>query len=196
MTRNGALSTTLGRTLLTYTSFYCVYFGIPQWLQYSRGMDPIEAGLTMLPVAVVGVFATMAGSWTYCRYGARRTLIVGTSTLLVGGVLLACVERSTSPLLVLLLVAAALGIPNGFNNIGNQNLINSVTSVEEVGTAIGMYRTFVYVGANMSVVVLQVCAGGVIDDAGLHRIGWFIAASGGLLFIGVLLSRTITRRER
>jgi MFS family permease len=196
MTRNGALSTTLGRTLLTYTSFYCVYFGIPQWLQYSRGMDPIEAGLTMLPVAVVGVFATMAGSWTYRRYEARRTLIVGTSTLLVGGVLLACVERSTSPLLVLLLVAAALGIPNGFNNIGNQNLINSVTSVEEVGTAIGMYRTFVYVGANMSVVVLQVCAGGVIDDAGLHRIGWFIAASGGLLFIGVLLSRTITRRER
>jgi MFS family permease len=191
LTRNRALGATLGRTLLTYTAFYCIYFGIPQWLQYSRGMSATHAGLTMLPVAVVGIGATMIASRTYRRYGARRTLVVGTSALVIGGALLASVERSTAPLLVLLLVAAILGIPNGFNNIGNQNLINAVTSVEEVGTAIGMYRTMVYIGANLSAVVLQVCAGNVIDDDGLHRTGWFIAAAGAVLLIGVLSSRSI-----
>lgn len=94
-------------------------------------------------------------------------------------------------MLVLLLVAAVLGIPNGFNNIGNQSLVNSVTSVEEVGTAIGMFRTMAFIGANLSVVVLQVTAGHEIDDAGLHRMGWFIAATAFVLVVGVALSRNM-----
>ncbi len=195
LARNRALSATLARTLLTYTAFYCVFFGIPQWLQYSRGMSATEAGLTMLPVAVVGIGSTLFASRTYRRHGVRRTLTVGTCALLVGGLLLASVESSTAPIVVLLLVAAVLGIPNGFNNIGNQNLISSVTSVEEVGTAIGMYRTVQYVGANLSAVVLQTTAGHVIGDDGLHRTGWFIAVAGVLLLIGVLTSRNMGDRR-
>jgi len=195
LARNRALSATLARTLLTYTAFYCVFFGIPQWLQYSRGMSATEAGLTMLPVAVVGIGSTLFASRTYRRYGVRRTLTVGTCALLVGGLLLASVESSTAPIVVLLLVAAVLGIPNGFNNISNQNLISSVTSVEEVGTAIGMYRTVQYIGANLSAVVLQTTAGHVIGDDGLHRTGWFIAVAGVLLLIGVLMSRNMGDRR-
>ncbi|MEN0137809.1 MAG: MFS transporter [Rhodococcus sp. (in: high G+C Gram-positive bacteria)] len=195
LARNRALSATLARTLLTYTAFYCVFFGIPQWLQYSRGMGATEAGLTMLPVAVVGIGSTLLASRTYRRHGVRRTLTVGTCALLVGGVLLASVESSTAPIVVLLMVAAVLGIPNGFNNIGNQNLISSVTSVEEVGTAIGMYRTVQYIGANLSAVVLQATAGHVIGDDGLHRTGWFIAVAGVLLLAGVLMSRNMGDRR-
>ncbi|MBC2640213.1 MULTISPECIES: MFS transporter [unclassified Rhodococcus (in: high G+C Gram-positive bacteria)] len=195
LARNRALSATLARTLLTYTAFYCVFFGIPQWLQYSRGMSATEAGLTMLPVAAVGIGSTLLASRTYRRHGVRRTLTVGTCALLVGGLLLASVESSTAPIVVLLLVAAVLGIPNGFNNIGNQNLISSVTSVEEVGTAIGMYRTVQYVGANLSAVVLQTTAGHVIGDDGLHRTGWFIAVAGVLLLVGVLTSRNMGDRR-
>lgn len=191
LVRNRALSGTLGRALITFTCFYCVFFGIPQWLQYVRGMSAIEAGLTMLPVAGVSVISTIVGSRLYRKAGARWTLLVGTLALLIGGVLIASVERSTAPILVLLLVGAVLGIPNGFNNIGNQSLVNAVTSVEEVGTAIGMYRTMTFIGANLSVVVLQVTAGDEIDDGGLHRMGWFIAATAVLLFVGIVFSRSI-----
>ncbi|TWH09404.1 putative MFS family arabinose efflux permease [Rhodococcus rhodochrous J45] len=190
LVRNRALSNTLVRTMVTYTCFYCVFFGIPQWLQYVRGMSAIEAGLTMLPVAGVSVVATIAGSRLYRRAGARATLLVGSVALLVGGILIVSVERSTAPLLVLLLVAAVLGIPNGFNNIGNQSLVNAVSSVEEVGTAIGMFRTMAFIGANLSVVVLQVTAGNSIDDdEGLHRIGWFIVAAAAVLVAGIVFSR-------
>jgi len=194
LARNRALSATLCRTLLTYTTFYSIYFGIPQWLQYVRGMTPIDAGLTMLPVAIVGMVSTMAGSRTYRLFGARHTLVIGTCALLVGGVLLAVVERSTAPLVVLLLVAAVLGIPNGFNNIGNQNIINSVTSVAEVGAAIGMYRTVQFMGANLAVAVLQLTAGPIISDDGLHRTGWFIAATAAALLAGVLCSQSMPAR--
>ncbi|NDK91252.1 MFS transporter [Gordonia desulfuricans] len=191
---NRALSATLGRTLLTYTCFYCVFFGIPQWLQYVREMTPIEAGLTMLPVAGVSVIATMIGSRTYRRYGARTTLLIGTAALLVGGILIASVEKSTAPILVLLLVAAVLGIPNGFNNIGNQNLINAVTSVDDVGTAIGMYRTMAFIGANLAVVVMQLTAGATITDDGLHSTGWFIVVVAAVLLVGVVMSKNMGPR--
>lgn len=191
LVRNRALGNTLARTLITYTCFYCVFFGIPQWLQYARGMSAIEAGMTMLPVAAVSVFATIAGSRLYRSAGARPTLLVGSIGLLVGGVLIASVERSTAPLIVLLIVAAVLGIPNGFNNIGNQSLVNSVTSVDEVGTAIGMFRTMAFIGANLSVVVLQIAAGSEIDDDGLHRMGWFIVAAACVLVVGLVFSRNM-----
>ncbi|MBD0863447.1 MFS transporter [Gordonia sp. zg691] len=186
---NGALSATLVRALLTYVCFYCVFFGIPQWLQTVRGMTPIQAGLTMLPVAGVGVLATAIGSRTYRRYGIRATLFVGTLALVIGGLLIAAVEKSTAPVVVLLIVAAVLGIPNGFNNIGNQSLINTVTSVDNVGASIGMYRTVAFIGANLSIVVTQLLSGGVMNDDGMKRVGWFIAIVGAVLLVAVLRSR-------
>ncbi|MGW0173081.1 MFS transporter [Rhodococcus sp. NPDC003322] len=188
---NGVLSATLARTLVTYTAFYCVFFGLPQWLQGGRGLSPAEAGLMMLPVAGVGVFATMTASRVYGRYGARRTLLVGTTGLLAGGLLLALVEDSNSPVWLMLVVAAIVGIPNGFNNMGNQNLVNAATGVRDVGTAIGMYRTVQYVGANLAAVVIEVTMHGGATDPGLHRTGAAIAAIGAVLLAGVLFSRSL-----
>ncbi|MET0797505.1 MAG: MFS transporter, partial [Rhodococcus sp. (in: high G+C Gram-positive bacteria)] len=187
-------SMTLGRTLLTYTAFYCIFFGLPQWLQVARGMSPISAGLFMLPVAAIGIFATMSASKVYGKFGARITLLIGTAALAVGGILIAFVESSSTPLVALLLIAAILGIPNGFNNMGNQNLINSVTTSADVGTAIGLYRTIQYIGANLAAVVIELTMRGTIDDAGLHRTGGTIAVIGIALLVGVVFSRTLRSR--
>ncbi|OYD68206.1 MFS transporter [Rhodococcus sp. OK302] len=188
---NHALSMTLGRALLTYTAFYCIFFGLPQWLQVGRGMSPTTAGLFMLPIAAVGIVSTMAASRTYGLYGARITLLIGTAALAVGGLLVAFVESSSTPLVVLLVVAAILGIPNGFNNMGNQNLVNSVTTSADVGMAIGLYRTIQYIGANLAAVVIELTMRGTIDDAGLHRTGGVITIIGITLLVGVVFSRSL-----
>lgn len=188
---NHVLSATLARTLVTYTAFYCIFFGLPQWLQSGPGFSPATAGLMMLPVAGVGVFATMVASRVYGRHGARPTLFVGTAGLLTGGLLLAFVESSATPIVVMLLVAAILGIPNGFNNMANQNLVNASSDVRDVGTAIGMYRTIQYVGANLAAVVIEVTMHGDAGDAGLHRTGAVIAVIGAVLLAGVLFSRSL-----
>ncbi|MFC9788739.1 MFS transporter [Rhodococcus sp. NPDC127528] len=191
LARNRMLSTTLARTLATYTAFYCIFFGLPQWLQGARGMSASAAGLMMLPIAGIGVFATMIASRVYGRYGARRTMLAGTCGLTIGGLLLAFVETSTAPVWSILLVAAILGVPNGFNNMGNQNLVNASASARDVGTAIGMYRTIQYVGANLAAVVIEVATHGGPSDAGLHRTGTVIATIGAILVVGVLFSRTL-----
>lgn len=193
--RNRALSMTLGRTLATYTAFYCVFFGLPQWLQESRDFSAMAAGLLMLPIAGIGIISTMIASRTYAAHGPRRTLFIGTLGLALGGVLLTTVEGGTTPIVVLLAVACVLGIPNGFNNMGNQNLINTVTDAQQVGTAIGMYRTVQYIGANLSAVVIELTMHGTVDDVGLHRTGLAIAVIGGALLAGVACSRTLRQRR-
>ncbi|MFT3659887.1 MAG: MFS transporter [Gordonia sp. (in: high G+C Gram-positive bacteria)] len=188
---NRPLRATLVRTVVLYTCFYLVFFGIPQWLQNARGMTATEAGLTMLPVAAVSGVMTFVGAAVYQRFGARVTLVIGTSSFLVGGILLALVERSSTPLSVILIVAAILGIPQGFNIIGNQNLVNASTSPDEVGAATGMYRTMAFVGANLAVAVLTLTAGHEFDDAGIQRTGWLIAAVTALVLVGVVVSRNM-----
>lgn len=189
--RNRALSLTLGRTLLTYTAFYCVFFGLPQWLQGARGFSSGAAGLLMLPIAGIGIGATVLATRLYGARGARPVLLVGTLGLTVGGLAMVFLGSSSTPVVVLVLVSCVLGIPNGFNNMGNQNVINAVTGVREVGTALGMYRTVQYIGANLAAVVIELATRGVVGDQGLHRLGTVIAVIGVVLLVGVIGSRTL-----
>ena len=192
---NRGLLQTLIRTTATYAAFYCIFFGLPQWLQAGRGFDASTAGLVMLPIAVVGIASTMLATRTVARHGIRRALLIGSVMLVVSGLLLAFVESAQSNIPVLLLVACVLGIPNGFNNIGNQNAVSAVTTVAEVGPAIGMYRTVQYVGANLAAVVIELANKGGATDTGLHRLGIFIACVGVALVLGAAFSRRLQQAD-
>nr|WP_027498998.1 MFS transporter [Rhodococcus sp. 114MFTsu3.1] len=193
LVRNRSLSATLVRTLLTYVAFYSVFFSVPQWLQYQRGMTATETGLTMLPVAIVAMGSTYVASKVLARYGIRFTLIVGSLALSIGGLLLATVERSTAPIVVVLLVAAVLGVPSGFNNLSNQSMVNFATSVDEVGTAMGMYRTVQFLGANLAAAVLQFTAGPDVGDGGIRDTGWVVIGISIVLLTGVVVTGSLTR---
>ncbi len=194
LARNRALCATLGRTTLCYVAFYCVLFSFPQWLQTSRGMTPVQAGLMMLPLAATSILTSMLATRSFWRLGARVTLAAGMCSIVAGGVLLGLLVTADLSATVVLLVVAVLGIPNGINSIGNQTLINSVTSSNEVGLAIGMYRTVQFLGANLAAVILQLTAGFEIADTGMHLIGWVVTGVGILLMIGVMISTHIPPR--
>ncbi|MEU6646291.1 MFS transporter [Saccharomonospora sp. NPDC046836] len=189
--RNRALSGTLARTVLTWTAFYAVYFGFPQWLQSARGLTPAEAGMMMFPLAAVGVFCVLLATRTCRVAGPRRSLLWGTSALAVGGGIIAVAAASGIPELILL-VAVVAGIPNGFNNIGNQTVVDLATPDDDIGTAMGLYRTTQYIGANFAAVALEIVSGPTMTDAGFGRLGWLIAGLGALLLVSTLAARSLS----
>lgn len=191
MLRNRPLAMTLGRTTVTYTAFYLIFFGLPQWMQAGRGMSAGQAGAIMLPLALVSIVSTFTATRIYTRYGPRRTLFVGTVGLTVGGAMLATVVDSTVSVAVIVVIAVILGVPNSFNNIGNQNIINAVTTAQGVGVALGMYRTLQYIAANIAAVIIELCMSGGIDDDGFHQVGMVMAGLGVLLLAGVVSSRSL-----
>lgn len=188
---NRALSFTLARTFMLYTGFYCIFFGVPQWLMSARGYSAMTAGLLMLPLAISGICATTAAAAIHSRRGPRLTLTVGMVGMTIAGAALAIAETTTTPLIGLVFVACLFGIPNGLNNIGNQNVINAVTDVHEVGTAMGMYRTVQYIAANLAAVVLELAVRVGGEGAEMRSVGVFLVAVGIVGLIGVRGSRTL-----
>lgn len=200
---NRQLANTLGRTMVTYAAFYCLYYGLPQWFEQGAGMSVSQAGAMMFPMAVVSVGSTFVAARVIAVRGPRVVLGIGGFFLLLTGLALALVEDSSTPVWMMVIIALIAGVPNGFNNIGNQGLINTVTSVEKVGTATGIYKTSQYVAANLSAVIVALCmSAGAGDgsagatDAGLHFTGWAIAALGAVMTLGILFARKMPVKVR
>ncbi|GAA4209580.1 MFS transporter [Actinocatenispora rupis] len=190
--RNRALTGTYLRTALTYVAFYAIFYGLPSWLEQGRGLDAAQAGLVVLPIAGLGVFMTVLATRLVRTRGPRAPLLIGSLGLLAGGVVLATVVHSATPVLVLLAVSAVLGIPNGFNNMGNQTAMYAAAPADATGAASGLYRTSQYVGANLAAALIEVLAAGTDPDSGLHRLGIAVAVVGAVLLAGSLLGRRRT----
>jgi hypothetical protein len=119
-------------------------------------------------------------------------LIIGSAALLIGGLLLAGPLHSGSALWPLVGVSALLGLPNGFNNVGNQTEMYRAADRRSVGAASGLYRTSQYIGANIAAAVLELAFAGPPSDPGLHRMGLVVAGASAVL----LAAAVITGRRR
>ena len=182
---NRALTATYVRTGLTYVAFYSVFYGLPMWLESARGLAPAQSGLVVLPMAVFAMISVALASRVLRRGAHWPVLVAGSAVLLVGGLALMWLH-ATSAVPVLLLVAGVLGIPNGFNNIGNQTALYQQADAAHAGIASGLYRTSQYVGANIAAAVLELCFAGSASDPGLHRAGVVVAVISAVLLVGAL----------
>jgi MFS family permease len=190
---NRPLTATYLRCGLTYVAFYAIFYGLPAWLEQARGLRAAEAGLVLLPIAGLGAITVVLATRLERRTGPRGLLLFGSGVLLLGGLALTCVGVST-PVVALVLLAAALGVPNGFNSLGNQTALYRAAPADQMGGASGLYRTSQYVGANLAAAVIELCFAGPVSDAGLHRMGLVVAAISAVLLVTALSSRHLRRR--
>ncbi|SFS78061.1 MFS transporter [Saccharopolyspora flava] len=189
-----ALSLTYLRTVVTYTAFYCVFYGFPQWLEESRGLGPVGAGLVVLPISAVGVVATLTANRLQRNRSHWLSLTIGSAALCAGGALL-LVPGASAPIPLLLVIAAVLGLPNGFNNMGNQRAMYAVAPAWAMGAASGLYRTSQYVGANLAAAVLVLTFGARPTDAGLHRMGLAVAGIAAFLLVTAVYGTAVERHR-
>jgi MFS family permease len=183
---NRPLSRTYARVAITYVVFYTIFYGVPQWLEQGRLLSSAEAGLVVLPIAGMGIIATIVAT----RRPRLPLLVIGSAGLLVGSLALLLIGGST-PVVLLVLVSAVLGIPNGFNSLGNQTAMYAAAPAEQVGTASGLYRTSQYIGANLAAALVGSGLGDHATDSGLHLLAAVLSViSAGLLAVALF------RRQR
>lgn len=187
---NRALTATYLRTAVTYVAFYLIFYGVPGWLEQGRGLDPGRAGLVMLPLAAIGATTAMAAGRLERRGGPRVLLVTGSVVLVCAGLALA---RTTAgaPIVLLVGLAALLGLPNGFNSMGNQTALYRAAPAGQTGAASGLYRTSQYVGANLAAALMELAFAGPPGDAGLHRLAWLVVGIGTALAVTAATSRQL-----
>jgi hypothetical protein len=183
---NTALTTTYLRVGLTYTAFYLIFYGLPQWLEQGRGLSVTVTGLVMLPLATVGAATVLAATRLARRAGPRPLLIIGSAALLLGGAMLVgaravgavAAGRGECP------ARAAQRLPQrgqlggdvrggrpGFDGRG-------VRAVPHLA----VHR------ANIAAAVLELTFAGPPSDAGLHRMGLVVFAAAAVLLAAALAS--------
>jgi MFS family permease len=193
LARGPALLGVLGQQAAIQLVFYSVFYGLPMWLEEVRHYPVEQAGLLMLPVAMLGVLVTPVAARLVSRFGPRLPLVVGSVGLVVGSLLLFTLGDAT-PAIGILGVSAVLGLPNGLNNMGLQAALYSAAPPEAVGLAGGLFQTARYVGAILSTALLGLVLETHLDSAGLHRIAIVTTVLAALLVPAALSVRRRGRR--
>lgn len=168
--------------------FYTVFFGLPLWLEEARGYTPGMTGVLLLPVAGIGVLSTPVSARLIARSGPRLSLIVGSFLLLLGCFLLLALNVTT-PVPVLLVIGAVLGVPNGFNNLGLQAALYEAAPASQIGAAGGLLQTCRYIGAIFSTALIALILGTSATSEQLHTLALIIAVISALLVVASMLTR-------
>ena len=190
LARNGALSRTYVRLFLVYLLAYTMTYGFSQWVQDVAGYSSDVAGYMQLPAAIV---AGVASFLIARKTAVRGPLIVAAVVPIVGGALLLLLHTG-SPVWLLVLAPALFGVPQALASVSNQAALYRVVPAEYIGTAAGLSRTSVYIGA----IAASSLIGGVFGQApttpDLHVLAWVIVGVAVLLSALTIGDRALGRR--
>ncbi|HWN29684.1 MAG TPA: MFS transporter [Actinomycetospora sp.] len=186
---NLPLLATYARALLAAVTSYAMLYGYTQWLEQGRGLSPQAAGLVLLPVFGAGlVVSTITGR----REEIRGKLLVGAvGQVLLAGLLLFVEPQSA--LWFLLLLGVVAGVPQGLNNLANQNAVYRQADAGRLGSSAGLMRTFFYLGA-----ITASAANGIVfrDGAtttGMHELALVMLAAAVMFLVLTLADRSLRR---
>jgi MFS family permease len=188
--QNKPLLVTYARQLLTGVVMYSVVYGLPQWLEHGRGLTPSQTGLVLLPMFATAMVTTVL---TRRQRGVLGRLGVGSALQLVACLALLAVHDAT-PVVVLLVILAAFGVPQALNGLGNQYALYLQATPAQIGAASGLFRTFMYLGALISSAATASAYREAADTPGLHELAVFAAVCGALLLATVVVEALVRRR--
>ncbi|MEW1777294.1 MFS transporter [Streptomyces sp. NPDC086777] len=186
---NVPLVVTYVRQLLAYTTSYAFLYGYTQWLEQGRGLSASTAGLALLPLSAAAlVTATVTGR----REAVRAKLVIG-SVLQIAGCAALLLVGAGSPVWLLLAVGALLGVPQGLLGLAAQTALYRQADPERIGSAAGLLRTFMYLGALGSSAATAAFYPHRADTGGLHGLALFMLAGSALLLAITLPDRSLAR---
>ncbi|QCU49272.1 MFS transporter [Burkholderia pseudomallei] len=187
---NRPLVATYLRCIGTYMVFYAIFYALPMWLQDVKGLAARDAGLVMLPISAFGTVTTLVATRLTHRRGSRPVLVFGSAMLCVGCGVMALMSADM-PVWAIVPLSIVFGIPNGFNNLGNQATLYRSAPGERIGAAAGLYRTAQYVGGGLSFALVGIAFGHAASDRGLHALALSLLAVSALLLFNAASSRHI-----
>ncbi len=189
LARNGALSRTYMRLFLVYLLAYTMTYGFSQWVQDVAGYSSDVAGYLQLPAAIV---AGVASFLIARKTAVRGPLVVAAVVPIVGGLLLLLLHTG-SPVALLVLAPALFGVPQALGVRVEPGRAVPVVPAEYIGTAAGLSRTSVYIGA----IAASSLIGGVFGQApttpDLHVLGWVIVGVAVVLSVLTIADRALAK---
>ncbi|MBI0376512.1 MFS transporter, partial [Streptomyces albiflaviniger] len=165
------------------------------YLQDVRRLDPLHAGLFMLPMAVMALLTAPVSGRMVASRGPRTPLLLAGAALCASAVLQALTYSEHLPVAVLVVAYLLFGTGFGLVNAPITNTAVSGMPRAQAGVAAAVASTSRQTGQSLGVAVIgALMAGGVHADAAAFtdaaRTAWWIIAGCGaaVLVMGTLTS--------
>ena len=163
---NLSLSTTFLRQIAINFILYLVLYGLPQWLEQSKKINPSRVGLMMLPMSAAAMVVSVLISKT-SKY--IRLLIFGTLCITAATCGLFFLDHN-SPVISVMGTAVMIGTAIGLLTIANQGTLYAEAPANQTGTSFGLFRTVGYIGAIVAGSRLKHEFHNGATDLGLHQL--------------------------
>jgi DHA2 family multidrug resistance protein-like MFS transporter len=134
-------------------AFSGVLYFFSQYLQFVRGLSPLEAGLAQLPAALAAIVVVSAVSWTLVRLGRGRAIGMGLFMGVVGLFGLAFALHGGN-LVALASVLALVGLGAGLSITLATDAVVASAPKERAGAASSISETAYELGIALGIAVL------------------------------------------
>jgi sugar phosphate permease len=184
---NRALTRTYLRFAVMMLCIYTVFYGITQWMEASRGLSSLTAGLVLLPMSVLsGLIARPISQ----RNLLRTPLILAAVCCLAGsaGTLLLAGD---TPVGWIVAVTLVFGVTTGAGFSANQTALYAQVPGADIGTASGLLRSFGYIGSIASSAIIAMVFRTHVSDHGLHVIAIIMIAVSAVALLLTLADRQL-----
>ena len=142
-----------------FTGMFAVFFFGALYLEQIRGLSPLTTGLAFLPMTLtvaalsLGPVARMVG-----RFGPRRVLIGGISTLIVGLALFATASADVPYAPLLLTAFVVMGLGGGSTFVPLLTIAMADVPPRDAGIASGIMNVSMQLGAALGLALLGALA--------------------------------------
>jgi predicted MFS family arabinose efflux permease len=188
--KNRPLQRTYIRQLLFGLGTYAALYGTSQWMEQARGLDAGTVGLILIPFSAVSIVLARVVSG---KAWVRWPLILAGVALVLTAVAALLITHGSS-IFALIGMTLLFGLTNGLNSFANQATLYVQAPAAEIAVASGLYRTSAYIGAIFSSSIIGLAFGDTVTDAGLHTLGWVLAAIGIVVTLLTVFDRRIPLR--
>jgi MFS family permease len=186
---NTPLVFTYVRVLALATIIYCVLYGFGQWLESAGGFSSTAAGAIMLPMSIAAGYASYISGRTK---GIRAPIVASFAIMLVACAAFAAVSWSTSAWLIAA-IGVIFGFAQGLYSTTTQAAIYIQAPPNEIGSAAGLQRTFLYLGAIVAASILGFLYGHHATNAGFFHVTVLMGILAAILLIFTICDRTLPR---
>jgi EmrB/QacA subfamily drug resistance transporter len=176
-----------GATVIAVCAFMTLggfLFMTTLYLQGSRGLSPLEAGVYTLPMALAWFLLGPVSGRMVGRFGARPSLLIGGVATTAGALMLTPITAQTEPT-YLFAAYGVLGLGLAMVNPPITNAAVSGMPSDQAGVASAIASTSRLVGVTLGVAVCGAIAGGAATGAlgvgfaeATHSAWWLLAGLG------------------
>ena len=198
--RSIPFSSSIALAVAAFASFGGFLFLNTLYLQEVRGVSPVEAGLAIVPIALMTVLLSPVSGRMVGRTGPRKPLMIAGLSLFLGSCMLVGIDPTT-PFAWLVAAYVVFGIGIGFVNAPITNAAVSGMPVAQAGVAAAVATTSRQFGQAIGVALVgAIAASGAGTSAAdlssaSHPAWWTLTGMGALIFVLALLATGRRARE-